>query len=118
MNLEVVAESPEDFEKWKDAQRVPAPGPASPATELGHKLFIDRCAGCHAIRGTDAVAEHGPHLTHLNSRRRLADAPQYAGKSMDWITGAQRIKPGARMPSIALSETEKLALSSYLATLD
>ncbi len=119
MNLEVVAESLEDFEKWKDAQRVPAPDPASPAIELGHKLFMDRCAGCHAIRGTDAVAEHGPDLTHLNSRRMLAGTLINTRENlMDWVTGAQRIKPGARMPSIALSEAEKLALSSYLATLD
>jgi cytochrome c oxidase subunit 2 len=37
---------------------------------------------------------------------------------MNWITNAQQLKPGSRMPSMTLSETEKLALSTYLSTLD
>jgi len=81
---------------------------------------MDRCGGCHAVRGTDAAGRHAPDLTHLNSRRWLAaglllNTPE---DLMNWIVNAQRLKPGSRMPSIALSETEKSALSTYLSTLD
>jgi cytochrome c oxidase subunit 2 len=121
MNFEVVAESAEDFEKWRNSQRSAAlTPPASAAINFGQKLFMDRCAGCHAIRGTDAAGQHAPDLTHLNSRRRLAAGllPNTPDNLMNWIVNAQQLKPGSRMPSIALSETEKLALSTYLSTLD
>jgi cytochrome c oxidase subunit 2 len=122
MNFEVVAESAEDFEKWRNIQRRAASSPSGGGATIdsGQKLFMDRCAGCHAIRGTDASGQHGPDLTHLNSRRRIAagllnNTPE---DLMNWIVNAQQLKPGSRMPSMALSETEKLALSTYLSTLD
>jgi cytochrome c oxidase subunit 2 len=122
MNLEVVAESAEDFEKWRNAQRraVSASSRADSTGNFGRKLFMDRCGGCHTIRGTDAAGQHGPDLTHLNSRRRIAagllrNTPE---NLMNWIANAQQLKPGSRMPSMTLSETEKLALSTYLSTLD
>lgn len=122
MNFEVVAESAEDFEKWRNIQRRAASSPSggSATIDSGRKLFMDRCAGCHAIRGTDASGQHGPDLTHLNSRRRIAagllsNTPE---DLMNWIVNAQQLKPGSRMPSMALSETEKRALSTYLSTLD
>lgn len=119
MNLEVVAESPEDFEEWQEAQRRAAP-PVLESNEPGYKLFMEQCAGCHAVRGTEAAGEHGPDLTHLNSRRRIAaglltNTPDHL---MDWITRAQHYKPGSRMPSMALSDSEAAALASYLSTLD
>ena len=119
MNLEVVAESDQDFEKWQEAQRRTA-FPVSEHNEHGYKLFMDRCGGCHAVRGTEAEGLHGPDLTHLNSRGRIAaglltNTPDHL---MDWITRAQYFKPGARMPSIALSDSEASALASYLSTLN
>jgi cytochrome c oxidase subunit 2 len=122
MNFEVVAESAENFEKWRNAQRRDASSPlgGSAAIDAGQKLFMERCAGCHAIRGTDAAGQHGPDLTHLNSRRRIAAGllPNTPEDLMDWIVNAQQLKPGSRMPSMTLSETEKLALSTYLSSLD
>jgi cytochrome c oxidase subunit 2 len=122
MNFEVVAESAEDFEKWRNIQRRAASSPSGGGATIdsGQKLFMDRCAGCHAIRGTDASGQHGPDLTHLNSRRRIAAGllPNTPEDLMNWIVNAQQLKPGSRMPSMALSETEKLALSTYLSTLD
>ena len=119
MNLEVVAESAEDFEEWQEAQRRTAP-PVLESNEPGYKLFMDQCAGCHAVRGTEAAGEHGPDLTHLNSRRRIAAGllTNTPDQLMDWITRAQHYKPGSRMPSIALSDSEAAALASYLSTLD
>ena len=120
MALEVIAESTHDFETWQDAQRQTASLSAMATTEPGRKLFMERCAGCHTIRGTDATGVHGPDLTHLKSRRLLAaglltNTPEHL---MDWIINAQRLKPGSRMPSMVLSETERSALATFLSTLD
>ncbi|SFQ00250.1 cytochrome c oxidase subunit 2 [Nitrosomonas cryotolerans] len=120
MNLEVVAESAEDFEKWQNTQRQPAKQAFMAEQDTGYKLFMDRCAGCHTVRGTDAKGEHGPDLTHLNSRRRLAagvltNTPDHL---MKWIGNAQQLKPGSRMPGFKLSESEASALALFLSTLD
>lgn len=120
MGLEVIAESAQDFEKWQNAQRRTAPLTFMSNEDPGHKLFMDRCAGCHTIRGTSAAGDHAPDLTHLNSRRWLAaglltNTPDHL---MKWVINAQRLKPGSRMPSIALSESETTELALFLSTLN
>ncbi|HEX7935461.1 MAG TPA: cytochrome c oxidase subunit II [Paraburkholderia sp.] len=129
MAFEVVAQSAADFSAWRDAQgrmamqtpaqtQTPAQAQAQTVT-AGKKLFGERCAGCHTIRGTDAAGSQAPDLTHLGSRRLIAagaltNTPDHL---LDWIEHAQRIKPEALMPSIALTTGEADALSAYLATL-
>ncbi|SHL23562.1 cytochrome c oxidase subunit 2 [Nitrosospira sp. Nsp11] len=120
MGFEIVAESAGDFKKWQDAQRQTVS--LAPAANVipGHKLFMDRCAGCHTVRGTHASGQHAPDLTHLNSRRRLAgglltNTPEHV---MKWVVNAQQLKPGSRMPSMVLSESEKSALALFLSKLD
>jgi cytochrome c oxidase subunit II len=117
MALEVVAQNAAEFKQWQATQRRPAP--LSTATEGGRKLFMERCAGCHTIRGTEAAGAHAPDLTHLTSRRLIAagtltNTPAHREQ---WITHAQQIKPGARMPSMVLSPAETAALSAFLSTL-
>jgi len=118
MGLEIVAQSEDEFRTWQDAQRGDAEMTAG--INAGKSLFLDRCAGCHAIRGTEAVGAHAPDLTHLNSRRLIAaglltNTPDHLAQ---WITHAQDLKPGARMPSMALTATELNALSAFLSTLN
>lgn len=120
MSLEVVAESTDDYEKWQNAQRQPSMQALMANDNIGYKLFMDGCAGCHTVRGTDAKGQHGPDLTHLNSRRRLAagvliNTPEHL---MKWIFNAQQLKPGSRMPSFKLSESDASALALFLSTLD
>lgn len=120
MGFEVIAEDARDFEKWRDAQRQSASPASISVDDPGYKLFMDRCAGCHAIRGTEAAGAHAPDLTHLKSRRRLAaglltNTPDHL---MDWIIHAQQLKPGSRMPSIDLSKAESSALAVFLSKLD
>lgn len=120
MGFEVIAEDAHDFHRWQDAQRQSASLTSVPKDDPGYKLFMDRCAGCHAIRGTEARGTHAPDLTHLKSRRRLAaglltNTPDHL---MNWITHAQKLKPGSRMPSIDLSEAESSALAEFLSELD
>ena len=120
MGLEVVAQSAAEFQQWQDAQLRTAA--TTPAIDInaGKTLFLDRCAGCHTIRGTEAVGAHAPDLTHLKSRRLIAaglltNTPEHLVK---WITHAQDLKPGARMPSMELTVAEISALSAFLSTLN
>jgi cytochrome c oxidase subunit 2 len=119
MAFEVVAESRADFAAWS-AQQSRAPDTPNAATvTAGKTLFADKCAGCHAIRGTDAQGAQAPDLTHLNSRRLIAAGTlsNTAQNQVTWITEAQRVKPDSLMPSIALKRDEAASLSAYLATL-
>ena len=120
MAFEVIAQDPAAFDAWRDAQgraaRVPT---GEPMAAAGQKLFEERCAGCHTIRGTSFDGQQAPDLTHLGSRRTIAagalsNTPDHL---LDWIEHAQQIKPDALMPSIALTTSEAAALSAYLATL-
>jgi cytochrome c oxidase subunit 2 len=119
MAFEVVAESRGDFSAWSAQQARVAAITNDAATTAGKALFLDKCAGCHAIRGSDAQGAQAPDLTHLNSRRLIAAGTlaNNAQNQLAWITGAQRIKPDSLMPSIALKRDEATSLSAYLATL-
>jgi cytochrome c oxidase subunit 2 len=120
MGLEVVAQSEAEFAAWQDAQRKSAATALAGDVDAGRKIFLDQCAGCHAVRGTEATGIHGPDLTHLNSRRLLAgglltNTPDHLAR---WITHTQELKPGARMPSMVLTAAEMSALSAFLSTLN
>jgi cytochrome c oxidase subunit 2 len=119
MAFEVVAEAPEDFARWWAAQRQPA-APVDSEASAGQTLFTDQCSGCHAVRGTDAMGQHAPDLTHLASRGMIAAGlmPNTPDSRMEWIEHAQDLKPGARMPSFAFSPSEASALKAYLSTLE
>lgn len=119
MAVEVVAQTPAEFAAWSAAQRKPVQ-PAGVTLAAGHTLFTERCAGCHAVRGTDANGVSGPDLTHLNSRRLLAAGvlTNTPAHQLEWITHAQSLKPGSRMPSMPLDGNEQVAMSAFLATLN
>jgi len=119
MAFEVVAQTAADFAAWRAAQLHLAVSPADESARAGQKIFMDRCAGCHAVRGSDAAGVFAPDLTHVGSRRQLAagtltNTPAHL---LDWIQHAQQIKPDALMPSFALNPHDAAALSAYLATL-
>lgn len=119
MAFEVVAEPPDAFRAWLAAQRQPAPVPAAGAEQRGWRVFAARCAGCHAVRGTDAAGDAGPDLSHLGARRLLAagtldNTPDNLRR---WIAHAQQIKPLTLMPSFALAPRDADDLAAYLATL-
>jgi cytochrome c oxidase subunit 2 len=74
---------------------------------------------CHAIEGTTAGSHAGPDLTHLASRRTIAAGtlPNTRGNLAGWIVDPQRVKPGAKMPPIALRPNDLDALLTYLQSL-
>ncbi len=119
MAFEVVAEPAPQFDAWRHAQARGAAPPSAANAIAGKRLFDDRCAGCHSVRGSNAAGMQGPDLTHLASRRliaagQLTNTPE---NRLDWIEHAQRLKPDSLMPSMGLSASDAAALSAYLDTL-
>ncbi|HEX2189630.1 MAG TPA: cytochrome c oxidase subunit II [Longimicrobiaceae bacterium] len=120
MDLRVVAEPPERFAAWYEAQLRAAPPPADSLQQKGQQVFLTRkCAMCHTIRGTPAQSRIGPDLTHLASRGTIASGtlPNTRGHLAGWVVDPQRIKPGARMPPNQLASDELHALLDYLQSL-
>jgi len=114
MGLYVVADR--DYDSWVEHMAEPAELSAS----AGQDLFTaGSCAGCHAIRGTDADAEVGPDLTHLASRETIG-AASYDNTHENltrFVTNAQSMKPGAVMPPAELTADEVAQVVAYLETL-
>ena len=68
MAFEVIAESRADFAAWSAEQAhrcADRTAGRCRASTAGKTLFLDKCAGCHAIRGSDAQGAQAPDLTHL-----------------------------------------------------
>lgn len=116
----VVAESPSEFQKWEVAQRAAAAAPASPAAAAGLAVFQkSACAACHAIRGSEALGQVGPDLTHLASRLTIGAGvlENTRGNLGGWIGNSQAIKPGNDMPVMTIAPNDLQALLAYLETL-
>jgi cytochrome c oxidase subunit 2 len=120
MALVVVAEPPDDFERWLTANRAPASPPTTPEQQRGRDIFErGPCAMCHTIAGTSAGGRSAPDLTHLGSRSTIGAGtlPNTKGYLAGWIADPQHIKPGNRMPPTGLNGEELQAVLAYLETL-
>jgi cytochrome c oxidase subunit 2 len=120
MALVVVAEPVSAFNAWLDRQRRPAPAPQTPAQRRGQEVFLSGpCVLCHAVRGTPAMSRVGPSLTHFGGRPTIAAGylPNTPGYLAAWLSDPQQLKPGARMPPMALSSEDLQALVAYLHSL-
>jgi cytochrome c oxidase subunit 2 len=113
----VIAEPPEQFSAWLEAQRHPAEQPVNAMQQRGQRVFLSSsCVLCHSIGGSPAGGKAGPDLTHVASRQTLAAGtlPNTPGHLAGWIIDAPRIKPGAKMPPNSLAPEELHALLAYL----
>jgi cytochrome c oxidase subunit 2 len=120
MRLTIVAESQDTFDSWYNAQLQTAAVPSTVEQQRGYTVFMSRtCIMCHNISGTPASGQVGPDLSHLADRSRIAGA--YLQNSQtnleNWITHAQQIKAGSRMPSHTLGNDELRFLVAYLQSL-
>jgi cytochrome c2 len=84
--------------------------PAISQVEIGRQLFIAKgCMICHSHNDTNQVREFGtdigPNLTDF------AASPEYLRM---WLKDPKAVKPGTRMPTLGLSETEIEALIAFL----
>jgi cytochrome c oxidase subunit 2 len=121
MALNVIAQSPDEFAAWREAQMRPASAVATPQRAVGRDAFLaQRCDACHTVRGVTGDAKLGPDLTHVGGRMHLAagTVPNTPQGRIDWIAHVQQHKPGARMPSYERLDAQTLAaISDWLGSL-
>ncbi len=120
MRIRVIAQTPNDFTSWEQAQlAVPTP-PTEGAAAQGAQDFQQlSCASCHTIRGTPAHEDIGPDLTHVASRQTLAAGvlENTAANLAKWLLDPSLIKPGCKMPNLHLPRQQQDELVAYLETL-
>jgi len=118
MRLLAVVQTPDDYQAWLENQRRPGAVPATPQAEAGEQIFVStRCAQCHTVRGTSANGVFAPDLTHIGTRRMLASDvyPNNNAYLEAWITNAQSLKPGCKMPDLPqYSGVQLTELVAYL----
>lgn len=121
MRFYLVVESPAEFSAWVKHQQEPAAEPTDPAALRGKEVFFSLpCAGCHAIRGTEAAGVLGPDLTHMAGRLTLGagtldNTPE---NLRAWLRDPQAAKPGNLMPTPPLDESQLEDLAVYLEGLE
>jgi cytochrome c oxidase subunit II len=120
MALIVIAEPPDVFEAWRQAQLAAGAPPSGEEQQMGQRVLTGKaCAACHTVRGTAATGTLGPDLTHVGGRVYIAAGilPVTRGSLAAWVADPQTIKPGNSMPLVTLTADELRAVSAYLASL-
>ena len=121
MRLQVIVyDKEEDFQRWLESQRQPAPDPTTERQKRGQQVFLSgSCVMCHTITGTPAGSKVGPDLTHIASRPRIAAGTlsNNRGNLGGWVTDPHGIKPGVRMPQNPLAPDDLQSLLDYLESL-
>ena len=119
MAFSVIAESPADFDLWRERQLALPPTPTDPEVAQGAAVFAARCASCHTVSGTPAGGIVGPELSHLASRETLAAGtiPNDTAHLSAWIADPAAIKPGVLMPKVAMTAAERAQVVAYLQSL-
>ena len=125
MRQRVIAQPPQQFRAWLQAQTGVPPAPTGLAAE-GEELFTSgqfpggpACASCHAADSTELTAPNtGPNLTHFASRKTFAAGvfENNEANLADWLAGPADVKPGATMPDLGLTQEQIDALIAYLET--
>jgi cytochrome c oxidase subunit 2 len=119
MGLRVIVDAADAFERWVAAERAPAAQPPAGAAADGAAVFASSaCVGCHTVRGVSSGVI-GPDLTHFGQRKTLAAGilPNTAENLAAWIRDPQRLKPGAKMPALGLSDAQARSVAIYLLSL-
>jgi cytochrome c oxidase subunit II len=116
----VVADPEPEFERWV-ANEATDEHVADPDGFEGREVFLaETCAGCHAVRGSEANGTLGPDLTHLAGRATIASGvlTNTRANLERWILHPQSVKPGTAMPPTSLEPRELDALLDFLEQLD
>jgi cytochrome c oxidase subunit II len=119
MGLTVVANKPEDFDAWWNAQLDASAPSVAQGAEQGEAVFVGRCGICHSVRGSPAGGKAGPDLSHLMTRRTIAAGTllNTPGNLAGWIADPQHVKPGSGMPRTEVTPEQLQQIVAYLQTL-
>jgi len=113
MRIRLLAMPKEDYRRLIEAAQAFQP-PKPP------QVFMERCAACHRVRGTEAQGTLGPDLTLFALRTTFGSGvwPNRREFLVPWIQNAPGLKPGVKMPPFPdLTESELETLLAYLETL-
>ena len=112
------ADKDADFQAWWTRQ-LQAPSAPQGTALAGQQVFQSHCAGCHAVRGTEAEGALGPDLSHLMQRTTIASGALLNDSQTlaHWIADPQSLKPGSLMPAPQLSGQDLANVHAYLQTL-
>jgi cytochrome c oxidase subunit 2 len=119
MGLRVIVDAADAFERWVADERAPAIQPAAGPAADGAAIFAaSACVGCHTVRGV-SNGVLGPDLTHFGRRGTLGAGllPNTPENLAAWIHDPQRLKPGAKMPALGLTEAQARSVAAYLLAL-
>ena len=120
MHFLIVAEPQEEFQTWEQAQLAAAPVPSSGNAQKGLALFQQMsCVNCHAIKGTTAISQVGPDLTHFAGRKQIGagivdNTPENLRR---WLRDPQQVKIGVKMPNFRFTDEQVTELADYIETL-
>jgi cytochrome c oxidase subunit 2 len=121
MGFLVIVQSQADFDRWLAREERPISVPPDDDAALrGAALFQNlSCAGCHTVRGTQAVGTIGPDLSDFGQRRTLGAvlADNTTENLGNWIVDAPRMKPGVKMPPVQLTNRQRDDVVAYLESL-
>ncbi len=113
--MKVVSNS--EYVAWLHLQQQPAATPTGAEAIAGSKLMPTiACGGCHTVRGTTMKGTFAPDLTHFGSRGGIGaysvvNTPE---NLLKWLQDPQAVKPGCKMPQIALPLQQQQELVAYL----
>ena len=121
MRFLAVAMPRDDFDRWLRAQAEPAAEPPGALAQRGRAGFLaNGCGSCHTVRGTAAIGEVGPDLTHVGSRLELAAGtlPNDGESLRRWINAPHHGKPEALMPAFDMLPAQDVrAIAAWLESL-
>ena len=121
MRFLAVAMPRAEFDRWLQVQAAPAQEPVNALARQGRDAFLGNgCGACHAVRGTAAIGNMGPDLTHVGSRLELAAGtlPNDGESLRRWITAPHQAKPEALMPAFdMLAADDVRAIATWLESL-
>jgi cytochrome c oxidase subunit 2 len=119
MKIQVVVETPDQFQSWVKGQQAP-PATVTGVAAQGEQIFLQSaCVGCHTIEGTKAQGKVGPNLTHIASRACFAGCSfeNNTANLTAWLLNPQEMKPGNHMPDLGLTSATVDKLVQFLQSL-
>jgi len=124
MQFRVIVEPQDRFSDWQVHEASTSAMPAHVASSgdpiaIGATIYSNSpCTTCHTISGVSS-GKLAPNLTHFGSRTTLAGGmlennPQNVAA---WVRDPDKLKPGALMPKLGLSDEQASQLAAYLESL-
>ena len=124
MRFRVIVDTEDHFSDWKVHEEATSVMPARDASTgdpvaLGAAIYANSpCTTCHTIAGVSS-GKLAPNLTHFGRRTSMAggmydNTPKNVAT---WVRDPDKMKPGAQMPALGLTDEQASHLAAYLESL-